>query len=134
MKVIKAKWLIDGTGGSPAKNPLIIIKDGRIDSIQTDVGRKTPEDAKVIDASDKTVVPGLIDGHLHLAWGTEAKPGWNDVVGNEERLRLWAVRSAERLLLDGITTARDCGGPGTIPFGDPSAGPGIGNRRSGRHR
>lgn len=116
IKIIKAERLIDGTGGAPVENPVIVIKDGRIESIQTDVDWKTPEGAEVIDASDKTVMPGLIDGHLHLAWGTEAKPGWNDVVGNEERLRLWAVRSAERLLLDGITTARDCGGPGTIPF------------------
>jgi len=114
--VIKAKRLIDGTGGAAVENPMIVIKDDRIDSIQTDQGWKPPEAAEVVDASEQTVLPGFIDGHLHLAWGTAAKPGWNAVVGNKERLFLWAVRSAERLLLDGITTARDCGGPGRIPF------------------
>ena len=115
-KIIKVKYLIDGTGGKPMENPAIIIEDGRIERIAGKGELESQPGAEVIDASDKTVLPGLIDGHLHIAWGTEAKPGWNEVMGNEEKLLLWAARGANHLLADGVTTARDCGGPGRVPF------------------
>ena len=115
-KIIKVKYLIDGTGDKPIENPIIIIEDDRIECITNEGETGSPPHAEVIDASDKTVLPGLIDGHLHIAWGTEAKPGWNEVMGNEEKLLLWAARGANHLLADGVTTARDCGGPGRVPF------------------
>ncbi|RJQ53080.1 MAG: amidohydrolase family protein, partial [Desulfobacteraceae bacterium] len=115
-KIIKAKYLIDGTGAKPVENPVILIEDGAILRITTESEAASLKDAEVIDASDRTVLPGLIDGHVHTGWGTELKPGWNGVKDDPEKLLLWGVRSAQSLLLDGITTARDCGGPGSVPF------------------
>jgi predicted amidohydrolase YtcJ len=64
--VIQGGTLIDGTGRSPVTDAIVVFQDGRI----RDVGRrsdvKTPEGAEVIDATGKTILPGLIDGHCHL--------------------------------------------------------------------
>ncbi|MEE8339463.1 MAG: amidohydrolase family protein [Xanthomonadales bacterium] len=55
--------LIDGTGSSPQENTIIVIRGDRIVSIRTD--GKVPDGARVIDATDKFIVPGLWDKHLH---------------------------------------------------------------------
>ena len=55
--------LIDGTGSSPQQNTIIVIRGNRIESIRTD--GKVPNGARVIDATDKFIVPGLWDKHLH---------------------------------------------------------------------
>lgn len=55
--------LIDGTGSSPQQNTIIVIRGDRIESIRTD--GKVPNGARVIDATDKFIVPGLWDKHLH---------------------------------------------------------------------
>jgi len=115
-KIIKAKLLIDGTGSKPLNDPVIVIDNGIIESINTGNGFTHQEDLEVIDALGKTVLPGLIDGHIHLAWGRQNQPGWSQAVGDEAKILLWATRGAQSLLLDGITTARDCGGPGRVTF------------------
>jgi imidazolonepropionase-like amidohydrolase len=67
--VIKGGTLIDGTDGDPLQNAIVIIEGSEI----TDVGERItiPQGAEVIDASGLTVLPGLIDGHVHLT----ADPG-----------------------------------------------------------
>ncbi len=55
--------LIDGTGSSPQENTIIVIRGDRIESIRTD--GEVPDGARVIDATNKFIVPGLWDKHLH---------------------------------------------------------------------
>ena len=55
--------LIDGTGSSPQENIIIVIRGDRIESIRTD--GEVPDGARVIDATNKFIVPGLWDKHLH---------------------------------------------------------------------
>ena len=74
-KIIKTKYVIDGTGGNSIKNGAITIDDGIIESVTIEPSLSDYAEADVIDASDKTALPGLIDGHVHVAWGTEEKPG-----------------------------------------------------------
>ncbi|HCA09431.1 MULTISPECIES: amidohydrolase family protein [unclassified Chryseobacterium] len=62
--VIKNANLFDGTGAETVKNASIAIKDGKILSINK--GNKTVKAKKTIDAAGKTVMPGLINSHLHL--------------------------------------------------------------------
>ncbi|NQU97202.1 MAG: hypothetical protein HQ548_06115, partial [Chloroflexi bacterium] len=65
MKVITGATLIDGTGRDPVANGSVVIDDeGRI----SEVGRlaRFPAGAGVIDVGGKTVMPGLIDCHVHL--------------------------------------------------------------------
>lgn len=55
--------LIDGTGSSPQESTIIVIRGDRIESIRTD--GEVPDGARVIDATNKFIVPGLWDKHLH---------------------------------------------------------------------
>ncbi|MGB7553605.1 MAG: amidohydrolase family protein, partial [Candidatus Korobacteraceae bacterium] len=58
--------LIDGTGAPPRENVFLTIRDGKITAI-TKAAPDAPASARVIDYSGKTVIPGLINAHGHLA-------------------------------------------------------------------
>src|SRR6266496_364065 len=66
--LIRNASIIDGTGKKPPRNRSILIKDGRIEEI-TDGEGVVPSQATVIDATGKTILPGLIDMHSHLLSG-----------------------------------------------------------------
>ncbi len=70
--------VVDGTGG-PALDPATILIEG---SVLAAVGPTTdispPEDCRVIDIQGKTVLPGLIDGHMHVT----GMPGLLDATAN----------------------------------------------------
>lgn len=70
--VIEGGTLIDGNGGQPIRDALIIIRDNRIDTVTTRDGAKIPRNAKVLNAGGKFIVPGLMDAHVHYAgWMAE---------------------------------------------------------------
>ena len=58
--------LIDGRGNTPMEDSAIVIKGEKITDIGTREGVNYPQDAKKIDLPGKTVLPGLIDAHIHL--------------------------------------------------------------------
>ena|SRR5438876_12009362 len=70
--VIRGGLLIDGTGAAPVPNSIITIVNGRIQSARSESSESRdgsvpiPADAVVIDATGKTVIPGLVDSHVHL--------------------------------------------------------------------
>ena len=57
--------LIDGTGGAPVPDSVIVIRDGRIVAAGPRETIETPAGAEVVDAAGKTVIPGLLDMHSH---------------------------------------------------------------------
>ncbi len=65
-KVIRCGTLIDGTGANSVNNSVIIIDGPFIKWVGKEIDAKIPDDAQVIDASGKTVVPGFIDSHTHF--------------------------------------------------------------------
>lgn len=64
--VLRGGLLIDGTGGAPRQNPVIMIVDGKIQSVSREGSDSIPANATVIDTSGKTIIPGLVDSHVHL--------------------------------------------------------------------
>ncbi len=64
IKVIKAGILIDGTGKSPVENVNVLVENSLIKAVGKDI--EIPKDAQIIDATGKTVMPGLIDSHVHF--------------------------------------------------------------------
>src|SRR5260221_603734 len=67
MKILKGGRLIDGTGAAPVDGATIVLRDNRIAAVTTRNQSDWPEDAEIIDVSGKTVLPGLIDCHDHMA-------------------------------------------------------------------
>ncbi len=57
--------LIDGTGGAPVPDSVIVIRDGRIVAAGPRETVEAPDGAEVVDGAGKTVIPGLVDMHSH---------------------------------------------------------------------
>ncbi len=64
--VVQGGKLIDGTGRAPIENSVIVIQNGRFQTVGKAGEVGIPADARVIDVKGKTVLPGFIDGHGHL--------------------------------------------------------------------
>jgi len=92
----------------PATGPATItITDGRITSV-TEGLTPPPAGARLVDLSAKTVLPGLIDAHVHLT----SMPGeafWQDAVNPDEWNALVGAHNALVTLRAGFTTVRDLG-------------------------
>src|SRR5205807_5346812 len=107
--VIKAGTLIDGTSSQPKRNQTIVIRGNRIESVGGDVA--APAGAKVIDLSNMTVLPGMIDAHTHIfLQGEDPALGGYDIQLLKYPLAYRAARAAvaaRRALEQGFTTIRD---------------------------
>jgi imidazolonepropionase-like amidohydrolase len=102
-------FLIDGFGGPPIPDSVVLVKGDQIVAVGHEGLVSVPAGARVIDANGYTVMPGLIDTHVHLdILGHGDYPTWHDLV----RANYAEVmeRSAAQLLAHGVTTARDAGG------------------------
>jgi len=110
LTVIRAGTLIDGTSAAARKNQLIFVRGERIEKV-TDASAVIPADAKIIDLSNATVLPGLIDSHTHIfLWGEDPKKGGYDANILNAGIALRAARAtyaARRALEQGFTTIRD---------------------------
>jgi imidazolonepropionase-like amidohydrolase len=108
---IRAGVLIDGKSDSPRRDQVILIHGNRIESISEAASAKIPADAKVIDLSHETVLPGLIDSHTHIfLQGEDPAEGGYDANILRQPLSFRAARatiSARRALEQGFTTLRD---------------------------
>ena len=93
--------LIDGTGSQPQANMTIVMRDGLIVAIHADGAAPIPDDATVRDATGQWVLPGLIDGHVHVA----TSPSTQDA---RERV----VRRLHNALRGGVVAVRDMAGDG----------------------
>ena len=107
--VIKAGTLIDGTSAQPKKNQTIVIRGNRIESVGGDAA--TAAGARVIDLSNMTVLPGMIDTHTHIfLQGEDPAEGGYDIQLLKYPLAYRAARaavSARRALEQGFTAIRD---------------------------
>src|ERR1700730_2836875 len=108
--VIRAGTLIDGTSTISRKNQLIFVRGDRIEKV-ADGSAAIPEGAKVIDLTNATVLPGLIDSHTHIfLWGEDPAKGGYDANILKAGIALRAARAtyaAKRALEQGFTTLRD---------------------------
>jgi imidazolonepropionase-like amidohydrolase len=109
---IKGGRLIDGNGGAVVKDPVIVIKGDRIQAIGPAKDVKIPKNAEIVDAKKHTLMPGMMDNHLHLCM-------FNCLTFKNYRVAQWEVTPElqqlyalfhGQLCLDmGFTTLRDMG-------------------------
>jgi imidazolonepropionase-like amidohydrolase len=109
--VIRAGTLIDGKSDQSRRDQVIVIRGNRIASVSDGASAKIPSGATVIDLSNATVLPGLIDSHTHIfLQGEDPAKGGYDANILMQPLALRAARatvSARRALEQGFTTLRD---------------------------
>ncbi len=106
---IHAGRLIDGAGKAPQSQVTILVHDDRIVSITP--GFTAPKGAEVLDLSNSTVLPGLIDDHVHITQGFhKGDPIHHNVTTTGFDAAIEATNYARDTLMAGFTTARDCGG------------------------
>jgi imidazolonepropionase-like amidohydrolase len=104
--VIRAGHLLDVETGKMLSNQLVLIRGGKIEAVGADMS--VPADAAVIDLSQMTVLPGLIDCHTHLADLGNAEP--LDLLKKTAVETAYAsIPNAAVTLLAGFTTVRDVG-------------------------
>ncbi|MCJ8159441.1 amidohydrolase family protein [Sphingomonas sp. LaA6.9] len=106
--VITADRMVDVLAGKVIEQPVIIATDGRIVSVGRQGSVTFPEKAKRIDLAGKTILPGLIDMHVHL----EANPKYGGYTNLQFTDMFWTVQGVgnARAMLDaGFTTVRNLG-------------------------
>jgi len=110
MRVLTGATLIDGTGAAPVPDAAVVVDGDRIAAAGPRLAVSWPASAEIIDVKGRTVVPGLIDAHDHLAsHGYALATRW----GLDEPASTAHMRTARVLagtLAMGYTTVRDGGG------------------------
>jgi len=109
--VVKGGRLIDGTGAPPGGPATVVIRGDRIDTVgpAATVAEPSGPSVRVIDARGKTVLPGLIDAHVHLTGDTGRSAYEEYLPGNPAYKTLRAGREAMKALRAGFTTMRVLG-------------------------
>ncbi|WP_375402964.1 amidohydrolase family protein [uncultured Sphingomonas sp.] len=108
--VVTARRMLDVETGRLLDDPLVVITDGRIAAVVTRNGGrpKIPADAKRIDLGEATILPGLIDMHVHLT----SNPKYGGYSGLQFTDSFWVAQgagNAGRTLRAGFTTVRNVG-------------------------
>ncbi len=111
-KVIRGGTLIDGRGMSPLQDSVVVVQGSRIRSVGKKGQADFPqgENVEVIDATGKTVMPGLIDSHLHMALLGQSREFYSLPIHNNcLDIAMKAIPWLKKTLGMGITTIRDGG-------------------------
>ena len=105
---IRAGRLVDVRAGVVRERRLLLVESERVGSVGPDDG-SVPDGAELLDLSDHTVLPGLIDCHAHLIGESESGEYATLLMRTGAQEAMTGVRNARDTLLGGFTTVRDVG-------------------------
>ncbi|HEX6511874.1 MAG TPA: amidohydrolase family protein [Chloroflexota bacterium] len=109
MLVLKPGMLIDGTGAPPRRGQAVSVEHGRIEWIGPAGELAATPDVQLIEAPNATLLPGLIDCHVHLMCPAERCEPATYLAASDQELLVRAVAKAQAGLRAGMTTMRDLG-------------------------
>jgi len=106
MIVLKGR-VLDGNGGAPIEKGAVVLEDDRIRLVCRQ--NQLPDDptAEVYELEDGTIMPGLIDAHVHMGWGSATAVDWISMTPQLSMAR--ALRDMAQLRQQGYTAFRDLG-------------------------
>lgn len=102
--------ILDSRNGALSAPSSVLVRDNKIAQISTSA-ITSPAGATVIDGQGFTLMPGLIDVHVHLAFNNMLLTQLYDPKTTPEQLAAAAADSAKQMLMRGFTAVRDAGGP-----------------------
>ena len=116
--ILKAARLIDTAAEAVQEQAAILLEGNTVRQIGTAETVHAPEGASVqeIDYGDATILPGLVDSHVHLNGIGDGRAGDELVTLPDEVLTVQAAQNARRHLYSGVTTLRDCGAKNSTTF------------------
>ena len=118
--VIRADRILDGRGEVLTERE-VVVRDGRIEAI---AATGATRGAVVYELPGATVLPGLIDTHVHIGWHFDEATGRlhsTESTDTAEDLVLYAAENAWNMLVSGVTTVQSVGGPEDVPLRDAIA-------------
>jgi imidazolonepropionase-like amidohydrolase len=105
--VVTGARMVDVLAGREVEQPQIVVTDGRISAVGRQ-GDSAPADAKRIDLGNRTILPGLIDMHVHLT-SDPLISGYRRLEYTDSFWMTVGVANARRTLEAGFTTVRNVG-------------------------
>src|SRR5688572_11265178 len=113
LTLLRADALLDGTEAPAIRGGAAVLIEG--DTIRA-VGPRdivpAPANAEVVQVDDATILPGIVDGHVHLMLGVPDDPFHALAQRDQQWMFAWGAANAQACLAAGLTTIFDCGGPG----------------------
>lgn len=107
--ILKNATLIDGTGRDPIPNASLIVEGDQIKEVLSGPPGRIPSDVTTLDCRHQTLLPGLIDAHVHIG-AVEANIMEQQRHNYASLLVIRALRILKETLDQGFTTVRDAGG------------------------
>jgi len=129
--VIDGATLIDGNGGAPVADAVIVFEGTRITAAGPRAAVRVPPNSHIVDARGRYVIPGLIDTNVHLSLYGGAKERYESLVRYQPRQNDIVLEAAQIDLTYGVTTVRDSYGllrPLTHVRDEIAAGRAVGAR------
>jgi imidazolonepropionase-like amidohydrolase len=108
LTVLRAAAMFDGINSTLVAEPLVVIAGRAIVAVHGPAG-SVPPGASIIDLPGLTLMPGLIDTHLHLCFDATGDPIGHLEKADDDTLRQQMAEAARRALRAGVTTVRDLG-------------------------
>src|SRR6185503_18061408 len=107
---IVADRLIDGLTAEPTLDGAVLIDGSRISAVGPAARVEAPPDVEELRFPGCTLLPGFIDVHAHLTFGTGGR-SYEEVMreDSDDVMLVRAVRNCQLHLAAGVTTVRDCG-------------------------
>ena len=117
VKALVGGTLIDGFGGRPLRNSVVLVEGERISAVGTIGTLQVPRGAEVISTEGMSVLPGLWDMHVHLMLNGHSDYAHWDKTYLPKLGEIIMPASAKQLMLAGVTSARDLGAPLEVSIG-----------------
>ena len=106
---IKADRMIDGTGAATVENAVLLVEGDRITAVGRAAGLSIPTGARVIDLTGYTILPGLMDCHVHISGAPGDGGDTQKLRESEAHEAIYSVAHAKITLEAGFTTIRNVG-------------------------
>ena len=99
--------MLDGNGGAPIEKGAVVLEDNRIRLVCQQSELPDDSTAEVYELENGTIMPGLIDAHVHMGWGSATAVDWISMTPQLSMAR--ALRDMAQLRQQGYTAFRDLG-------------------------